>query len=119
MGPYIDCSGFTYATTTNPLSLEDGHKIKAYAIDEDTAKMLLKNKPELNFKKYNFYEPKKIIYNGKATIVFWKDGTKTVVKMAEGTIYSKYNAFCAALAKKICGSNSAVNRTVANGIEQK
>lgn len=65
------------------------------------------------------FKPKKIIYNDKATIVFWKDGTKTIVKIAEGTTYSKYNAFCAALAKKIFGTNSAVNRTVANGIEQK
>jgi len=27
--------------------------------------------------------PKKVIYNGPATIVFWNDGTKTVVKCSE------------------------------------
>ena len=63
------------------------------------------------------YIPKKIIYNGPATIVFWKDGTKTVVKCHEGTENNHYNAFCAALAKKILGNNSKVNRIVKSGIE--
>lgn len=68
---------------------------------------------------FNKYAPKKIIYNGKATIVFWVDGTKTIVKKAEGEPYNRYNAFCAALAKKVFGNNSVVNRFVKSGIEQK
>lgn len=63
--------------------------------------------------------PKKIIYNGPATIVFWNDGTKTVVKRAKKEKDNKYNAFCAALAKKIFGNNSRVNAIVKSGIEEK
>lgn len=63
------------------------------------------------------YEPKRIIFNGPATIVFWKDGTKTVVKCADMEQYNRYNAFCAALAKKIFGTNSKVNRIVKSGVE--
>lgn len=63
--------------------------------------------------------PEKIIYNDPATVVFWEDGTKTVVKRAKGEKFNKYNAFCAALAKKTYGNNSVVNRIVQSGLEQK
>ena len=58
------------------------------------------------------YTPKRIVYNNPATIVFWKDGTKTVVKCAEGETYSEYFGFLAALGKKIFGTNSEINRIV-------
>ena len=56
--------------------------------------------------------PSKILYSGIATIVFWKDGTKTVVKRAEGTKADNYNAFCAALAKKVYGTNSMTKKII-------
>lgn len=58
----------------------------------------------------SLFEPKDIIRNGPATIVFWKDGTKTVVKLKEGTPDDQYSAFCIALAKKIFGSGNRVNK---------
>ena len=57
-------------------------------------------------------KPKKIIFNYPATSVFWNDGTKTVVKCATGTEPALYNAFCAALAKKIYGTNSRLKRII-------
>lgn len=48
--------------------------------------------------------------NGPATIVFWSDGTKTVVKRSADCPDSMYNAFTAALAIKVFGSNSQVNK---------
>lgn len=63
--------------------------------------------------------PERIIYNGPATIVFWDDGTKTVVKRAKKDKDNKYNAFCAALAIKLYGSNSTVSRYVNSGITEK
>lgn len=65
------------------------------------------------------YEPERIIYNGKATIVFWEDGTKTVVKCAEGTEPDKYNGFCAALAKKIFGNNSRLKKSIVEAENRK
>lgn len=64
------------------------------------------------------YKPVRIIYNPPATIVFWSDGTKTVVKKRKGEKFNEYNAFCAALAKKVFESNSAVNRIVSSGTHQ-
>lgn len=60
----------------------------------------------------NFCEPEKIIVNIPATIVFWKDGTKTVVKCAAGTDPDLYSAFCAAVCKKIFGSNSHLKKVI-------
>lgn len=61
------------------------------------------------------YIPEKIIYNNPATIVFWNDGSKTVVKKAPHEKFNTYHAFCAALAKKILGNNSRVNAIVKSG----
>lgn len=58
------------------------------------------------------YSPRRI-YKGKGkTAVLWADGTKTIVKRAEGEADNDYAAFTAALAIKIYGTNSAVNRIV-------
>lgn len=54
----------------------------------------------------------RIFYDDVATVVFWTDGTKTVVKCPEGTPYDEYSAFCAALAKKIYGNNSKLQREI-------
>lgn len=57
-------------------------------------------------------EPKTITFKGNVTIVWWKDGTKTVVRLAEGEPYSKFHAFCAAVAKKLFGSASKIQKQI-------
>ncbi len=56
--------------------------------------------------------PPKILRSGRATIVFWPDGTKTIVKRAKDEPDNDYAAFTAALGIKIFGSNSALRRTI-------
>lgn len=131
MGPYLDCSGFTYATTstgTYPIGIEslnisstDFWKIGSGISNKEATNGGFKVKTEEIRKKFLpvMYAPKKIIYNGPATIVFWEDGTKTIVKKAKGEKNNRYNAFCAALAKKLYGNNSVVNRLVKSGKEEK
>lgn len=58
------------------------------------------------------FAPKEIIYNDAATIVYWTDGTKTVVKCAEDDEYSEYAGFVAAVAKKMYGGANAINRLI-------
>lgn len=60
----------------------------------------------------NRYMPDRILKSGNATIIFWKDGAKTVVKLPEGDTPDDYSAFTAALAKKIFGSNSKVKKVI-------
>lgn len=53
----------------------------------------------------------KVIYHNPATIVFWSDGTKTVVKCGKGDTYDKEKGFYIACAKKLFGNDyKAVGR---------
>ena len=49
-------------------------------------------------------EIEKVIFNDPATIVFWKDGTKTVVKVKPGEKFDKWTGLAMAYMKKIHGS---------------
>ena len=57
-------------------------------------------------------KPKRILRSGPCTIVFWEDGTKTIVRKAPDEEDNAYAAFTAALAIKLFGSNQAVKRIV-------
>lgn len=67
--------------------------------------------PEISFTPRSM-DIMKIIVNKPATIVFWGDGTKTVVKCKEGTEFNVYNAVTAAVAIKTYGSNSRLNKMI-------
>ena len=47
---------------------------------------------------------KDVIYNDPATIVFWTDGTKTVVKCGDYDIYDPEKGLAMAIAKKTLGN---------------
>lgn len=62
----------------------------------------------------DMYVPQHIIHNWKTdeTIVIWKNGDKTKVKLREGENYNEYFAFTAALAKYLLGSNTKIKKIV-------
>lgn len=66
----------------------------------------------MNYEPADHLNVDRIIFSPPATIVFWKDGTKTVVKCAKGEPFNEYNGFAAALLKKVFGSNSAVKKII-------
>ena len=47
---------------------------------------------------------KKVIFNEPATIVFWEDGTKTVVKCSENETFDKEKGLAMAIVKKMLGN---------------
>lgn len=49
----------------------------------------------------------KVIFNNPATIVFWSDGTKTVVKCSENDVYDPEKGLAMAVAKKFLGTNKS------------
>lgn len=51
-------------------------------------------------------------YDNDYTTVLWNDGTRTTVKLSDDDIYDEYSAFCAALAKRIYGSNSRIKKII-------
>lgn len=46
-----------------------------------------------------------VIFNDPATIVFWSDGTKTVVKTQDGECYDPEKGMAMAFCKKLMGDN--------------
>lgn len=50
-----------------------------------------------------FYVPERIIFNDPATIAFWPDGTKTVVKCQDGEPFDPEKGIAMAILKKIYG----------------
>lgn len=60
---------------------------------------------------------KKILQSGNRTIVFWSDGTKTIVKRADDEEDNPYVAFTAALAIKTYGNNSQVKSIIDHKLE--
>lgn len=56
--------------------------------------------------------PEKVIFNDPATIVYWDDGTKTVVKCQPGDIFSAETGLITAMLKKYMGNDNTFNRVV-------
>ena len=52
---------------------------------------------------------KKVIFNNPATIVYWNDGTKTVVKCQKGDTFSKELGLAMAISKKFLGNKGNYN----------
>ena len=79
----------------------------------DASLTLKYNPPE------NQYVPKRIIYSGKTTVVFWQDGTKTVVRCAEGEEFVPEIGVAEAIAEKVFGgSRSKFIKAVNQGYRQ-
>lgn len=71
------------------------------------------NNLERTYKEGRTYSPtryvngskiKKVIFNDPATIVFWSDGTKTVVKCQDGDMFDLEKGLAMAIAKKAMGN---------------
>ena len=60
---------------------------------------------------YSYFWPevKKVIFNDPATIVYWKDGTKTVVKCQDGDDFDPEKGFAMAFLKKCWGNKGNFN----------
>lgn len=65
------------------------------------------------------YRIKKVIFNDPATVVFWKDGTKTVVKCCDGDTYDKEKGFMACIIKKLTGNTGRWNELIKKYVNDK
>ena len=85
------------------------------SLENDLAAINRTVKSALNAKSENVFGlyPNRIYYyDNDYTTVLWNDGTKTTVKLSDDDIYDEYSAFCAALAKRIYGSNSRIKKII-------
>lgn len=59
----------------------------------------------------------RVIFHDPATIVYWKDGTKTVVK-ANNEKFDKEKGLLAAIAKKVYGNKGSFNNVIKHYVEE-
>ena len=79
----------------------------------DNQPILIKDKNGIVFSPMAIVlKPTKIIFNNPATIVFWNDGSKTVVKCSEDDIFDTYRGFTMAYLKRIMGSGRKAEKFV-------
>jgi hypothetical protein len=81
-------------------------KLKNEYVGEKAEKMYIDNDITAANALYRTFQvtPERVIYNDPATIVFWKDGTKTVVKCMEGDTYNPEVGLAMCVCKKLYGS---------------
>lgn len=66
----------------------------------------------------SIFEIKDVIFNNPATVVLWKDGTKTVVKCQTGDIYEKEVGLALCIAKKALGNKGNFNNVFKKWIHE-
>lgn len=86
---------------------EDNATIKRMAdsiIEDVRKKFLIKTTIKEKIAIYKAFQIEKVIFNSPATIVLWKDGTKTIVKCGELDIYDPEKGLAMAISKKALGN---------------
>lgn len=64
------------------------------------------------------YSIKRVIFNPPATVIFWDDGTKSVVKCQEGDTYNPETGFALAYLKKLLGNDNTFNKEIDKWVPQ-
>ena len=68
--------------------------------------------PHINIENIVDFRIKKVIFNNPATIVIWKDGTKTVVKCGKDDVYDEEKGLALCFMKKALGNKGNFNNTI-------
>lgn len=61
--------------------------------------------------------PERVIFNDPATIVFWDDGSKTVVKCQPGDVFDKEKGLALAYVKRLYNNKGNFNEVFKKWIE--
>ena len=104
---YSDCITYYFNGSTMCFSCNDQES--SYALIRIIHKLANKKTKDSAISAnnlYNSFEVKDILVNGQATIVFWTDGTKTVVKCRPDDLYDSEKAVAMCFMKKALGSRS-------------
>lgn len=60
----------------------------------------------------------RVIFNYPATVVFWDDGTKTVVKCQLGDVYDKEKGIMACMLKRFMGNDNTFNKVLNRWVKE-
>lgn len=64
------------------------------------------------------FKIKKVIFNNPATIVFWSDGTKTIVKCGANDNYDREKGIAMCICKKLYGNKGSFNEVFKKWIKE-
>ena len=103
MKPFSEVKNF------NPVQDLADRWINGAKWDPDSCKVYMSDKKEENtmIHKRKSLGIKNIIFNGPATIIFWNDNTKTIVKCGEGDVFDPEKGIAMAVMKRALGSNES------------
>lgn len=70
------------------------------------------------FENENKFKVKNVIFHNPATIVFWADGSKTVVKCGKGDCYDAEKGLALCYMKKALGNKGNFNEVLKEHLEE-
>lgn len=100
------------------------HAIKKTILEALQRDILSRTFPDVSSPKYlgsfcwtSTPKIERVIFHDPATIVYWKDGTKTVVKCQDEE-FDKEKGLLAAIAKKVYGNKGSFNNVIKRFVEE-
>lgn len=97
------------ATTTYPMGIIGSVTVNSGEQLERMIEQLSINLMDAKVGKFilrpTYIEIERVIFNDPATIVFWQDGTKTVVKATQGETFNPYLGVVMCYLKRVLGEN--------------
>lgn len=105
---------YTYTTTYDPFTAEFYGSYKV--VDRIMNNIRNDLKYQMDIRPY--FRIKKVIFNNPATIVYWEDNTKTVVKCGENDTYSEEAGLALCFMKKALGNKGNYNNTFKKYIKE-
>lgn len=99
---------YTYTTTYDPFTAEFCGSYKVVDMIMNNIRNDLKY--QMDIKPY--FNIKKVIFNNPATIVYWEDGTKTVVKCGKDDTFDAEKGLALCFMKKALGNKGNYNNTI-------
>ena len=108
---YMDYRGVTFTAVTTNFKPEKLYKVKFSENytkgDTDMMELFETSCKKIYFGTRGVPEIEDVKFNGPATIVFWVDGTKTVVKCQEGDTFDPEKGLTMAICKKLYGNKGS------------
>lgn len=113
---YSSDSRFSPFMTINHIAAGTGFR---WIASRGRYELLLGNMPKGDSSPVSFNTPiKNVIFNGPATIVFWKDGTKTVSICRDGDTYSQETGLAICFMKKALGKRKNFDKVISKWVTQ-
>lgn len=109
----VTCSSTVFKVNGNSSSVSYNFEDQIVrAVKENFGIDTVEKKDKKKEKVWNMPKIKKVIFNEPATIVYWTDGTKTVVKCGEDDIFNKDAGIALCLMKKMYGNEGKFNNEI-------